>query len=193
VVIGPGKTSAPLVFIATAEAPLGFAEIRITGKARIDGKDEVRHARGGGLTWPTVNTPGVARMADSIVLAAREPAAFALSATPVTPTVKPGDKVAITVKLTRAADWNEAVQLSGFDLPENATVALVNVAKGANEGTVEVVLPANVKPGTYTFTINGAGQVPRDYALVRDPKKPRANNVREAYPSNAITIKVEGK
>jgi Bacterial pre-peptidase C-terminal domain len=193
VVIGPGKTSAPLVFSAMPDAPLGFAEIRITGKARIDGQDEVRHGCGGGLTWPTVNTPGVARLADSIMLAVREPAAFALSATPVTPTAKPGDKVTITVKLTRAAEWNEAIQLSGFDLPDNATVALVNVAKSANEGTVEVVLPANAKPGTYTFTINGAGQVPRDYAPVRDPKKPRANNVRATYPSNAITIKVEGK
>ncbi len=135
VVIGPGKTSAPLVFSATPEAPLGFAEIRITGKARIDGKDEVRHARGGGLTWPTVNTPGVARMADGILLArCRQPAAFALDATtPVTPTAKPGGKVAITVKLARAADWSDAVQLSGFDLPDNATVALVNVAKSANE------------------------------------------------------------
>ena len=65
--------------------------------------------------------------------------------------------------------------------------------KGVNEGKVEVVLPANSKPGTYTFTINGAGQVARDYALVRDPKKPRAANVRETYPSNAITIKVEAK
>ena len=77
------------------------------------------------------------------------------------------------MKLDRAADWTESVQLSGFDLPPGATVALVNVAKGATEGKVEVALPANLKPGTYTFTINGAGQVPRDYAREKDPKKPR--------------------
>jgi hypothetical protein len=192
VVIGPGKTSVPLVFTASADAPLGHAEIRIGGKAKIDDKDVLRYARGGGLTWPTVNTPGIARMADSIVLAVRDPAAFSLAATPATLTAKAGDKVTINVKLTRAAGWNESIQLSGFDLPQNATVALVTVAKGANEGKVEMALPANVKPGTYTFTVNGAGQVPRDYALVRDPKKPAAN-LRETYPSNPITIKVEGK
>ena len=80
VVLGPGKTSVPLVFSASPGAPVSHAEIRITGKATIDGHEVSRFARGGGLTWPTVNTPGVARMTDSIVLAVREPAAFAVSA-----------------------------------------------------------------------------------------------------------------
>ncbi len=93
--------------------------------------------------------------------------------------------------MQRAADWNESVQLSGFDLPNGATVALVTVAKGASEGKVEVLLATKVKPGTYTFTINGAGQVPRDYLLPRDPKRARANNIRAVFPSNPITITVE--
>src|SRR5262249_45600652 len=62
VVIGPGQTSAPLVFRAAKDAPLSQGEIRIVGKAKIDDKDVERIARGGGLTWPTVNTPGIARM-----------------------------------------------------------------------------------------------------------------------------------
>jgi hypothetical protein len=193
VVIGPGKASAPLVFTAAADAAIGHAEIRIVGKAKIDGQDTVRIARSGGLTWPTVNTPGIARMAESIMLAVREPPAFSLAAKAANMTAKPGDKVAIDVTLTRIAGWNESVQLSGFDLPTNATVALVTIAKGANTGKVELVLPAKLTPGTYTFTINGAGQVPRDYALVRDASKPRAANIRESYPSNPITISVDGK
>ena len=56
----------------------GMAQITITGKATIDGTDVTRVARGGGLTWPTVNTPGIARMADSIVLSVRETPPFAL-------------------------------------------------------------------------------------------------------------------
>lgn len=192
IVIGPGKTSAPLVFRAAKDAPLGQGEIHIIGKAKIDEKDVERVARGGGLTWPTVNTPGIARMADSIVLAVREAAPFALTAAPAKTTVSAGEKLPITVKLERAGDWTESVQLSGFDLPQNATVALVTVAKGAGEGKVELTLPANLKPGTYTFTINGAGQAPRDYAKQRDPNKPRGNNVRVVYPSNPITITIEG-
>ena len=56
-----------------------------------------------------------------------------------------------------------------------------------------MTLPAKLKAGTYTFTINGAGQVARDYALVREPTKARAGNVRATFPSNAITIRVEEK
>ena len=191
--IGPGKTSVPLVFSAAPDAPLGHAEIHVLGKAKIEGKDVVRYARGGGLTWPTVNTPGVARMANSIVLAVRQPASFEVTATPGTISAKPGAKVKFEVALKRAAGWDGPVQLSGFDLPPNAKVALVNVAKDAKVGTVEVALPPNLKPGPYTFTINAAGQVPRDYALVQNGKKATAANVRATYPSNAITISVQEK
>ena len=95
--------------------------------------------------------------------------------------------------MTRSATpgANRWCDANGRDLPQNATVALVTVAKGAGEGKVELTLPANLKPGTYTFTINGAGQAPRDYAKQRDPSKPRGNNVRVVYPSNPITITIE--
>jgi hypothetical protein len=190
VVIGPGKTSAPLVLHATADAPLGFAAIRVIGKATIDEKEVVRPACGGGLTWPTVNTPGQARVADSIILAIREASPFSLVATPEKTTVAAGDKVTLSVKASRAADWNEAIQLAGFDLPQNATVTVGTLAKGASEGKVELTLPPNTRPGSYTFTITGAGQVPRDYAKQRDPSKPRGANVRVVTPSDAITLTV---
>ncbi len=193
VVIGPGKSSVPLVFCAAADAGIDHAEIQITGKAKVGGRTVERRARGGGLTWQTTNTPGIARMTDTILLAVREQAAFSLAASAPILTAKPGDKLTVNVKLKRAAAWNEAVQLSGFDLPPNATVALVNVAKSVNDAKVELVLPAKLTSGTYTFTVNGAAQVPRDYALVRDPKKPRTANVREIYPSNAVTIQVQAK
>ena len=72
VMIGPGKTSVPLVFHTAADAPLGHAEIQIAGRALIDGKEVQHAARAGGLVWATVNTPGIARVADTIVVAVRE-------------------------------------------------------------------------------------------------------------------------
>ena len=102
VVIGPGKTSAPLVFTAAKDAPLGQAAIRVVGKASIDGVETLRVARGGGLTWQTVNTPGIARMADSIVLAVRQPVPFVLTATPSATKVHAGDKISIRVQVGRA-------------------------------------------------------------------------------------------
>jgi hypothetical protein len=190
VVIGPGMSTAPLVFRAERDAPLGHTDLTITGKARIDGRDVAHPARGGGLTWPTVNTPGIARMAGSIPLAVRESPPFVVSARPVATEVAPGAMLSIPIEVERGADWSGAIQLSGFDMPQGATVALVNVASGAKTAKVEVKLPANLRPGEYTFTINGAGQVPRDYLIKRDPKERKGNNVRAIFPSNPITIRV---
>jgi hypothetical protein len=190
VTIGPGKTSVPLVFQASDDAPIGHAEIRITGKARLNDAEFVRVARSGSMVWPTVNTPGIARLVDATVLSVREPGPFSLSAAAVKTSLAPGDKVSIKVKIVRAADWSEDVQLSGFDLPTNATVPLVTVRKGATDGQVELRLAANTKPGVYSFTIQGSGQVPREYASQRDPSKPRGNNTRVVMPSNPVTITV---
>jgi hypothetical protein len=190
IVIGPGKTSAPLVFHAEKDAPIGHAEIRITGKAKIGEQDVTRAARGGGLVWATVNTPGIARMADSIVLAVRPQPPFVLAAKPEKTKVIPGDKLSIGVEIARASDWSDDVQLFGFDLPNNATVPLVTVKKGSNSGKVELSIPVNAKPGIFTFTINGSGQVARNYATEPDPKK-RSNNIRCVAPSNPLTITIE--
>jgi hypothetical protein len=193
VVIGPGKTSAPLVFEAARDAALGAAEVRVTGTARVGTADVERGARPGGLTWQTVNTPGIARLADSVVLAVRESVPFTVTAVPAQATASPGGKVALKVRVERAGDWAGPVQLSGFDLPPNATVALVTVAKDAAEGKVELTLPAKLRPGSYTFTINGAGQVEREYGTAGGTKKGPARNVRAVYPSNAVTVTVTEK
>ena len=178
------------MFEAASDSPLTHAAIRVEGVAVLGGTDVLRVARSGGLTWPTVNTPGIARMSDSIVLSVRETRPFAVTATPAKTMAAPGEKLVIAIKIDRAADWSEPVQLAGFDLPSNTTMALVNIAKGATSVTAEAVLPMNLRPGTYTFTVNGAGQVARDYGRPPDPKRPKGNNVRQVYPSNAITITV---
>jgi len=108
--------------------------------------------------------------------------------------VRAGEKLSIAVKVERTAGWDGDVQFAGFDLPTGATVALVTVGKGATKGKVELTMPAKAKAGTYTFTINGAGQAPRDYGRPADPKGAKPTNVRAVYPSNPITVEVvEGK
>jgi len=128
-------------------------------------------ARGGGLTWSTVNTPGNSRMQDSIMLSVREPAPFSLHAEPVAKEVVAGEKLEINVKLTRTVDWTDEVQLAGIDMPQICTMALVNIDKGKQEAKVELAVAANAKSGIYTFTVNGSGQMARNYPLERDAKK----------------------
>ncbi len=189
VVIARGKTSAPLVFHAAADAPIGHAAIRVIGKAKIGERDVTHAARGGGLTWATVNTPGIARMFDTIMLSVRNPAPFVVTATPAAKEVAVGGTLSIKVHVDRATDWNDDVQLAGFDLPQNATVQLVTIKKGETEGSVELKLPNNAKPGPLTFTINGSGQAPRNYATEKEAAK-RDKNIRCVLPSNSITVEV---
>ena len=151
VVIGPGKTSAPLVFFAAKDAPLGHGEIRVLGKATIDGVDAMRVARGGGLTWQTTNTPGIARMADSIVLAVRNSVPFMLTATPSATKVVAGEKVSIRVQVERGEGWNESVQLAGLDLPQGATMALAAVAKGSAQSYGRASAAAQLEAGHVHF------------------------------------------
>jgi 3,4-dihydroxy-2-butanone 4-phosphate synthase len=178
-----------LVFQAAADAPLDQKAIRIVGRAKLGEVELMNVARGGGLTWSTVNTPGISRMHDSIMLSVREPAPFVLQAESKANEVVAGDKLEITVKLTRSADWTDEVQLAGYDLPTNCTMALVNIDKGKTEAKVELVSAANVKPGKYTFTVNGSGQMARNYPLERDAKK-WDKNLRGVLPSNPLTIEI---
>ncbi len=68
---------------------------------------------------------------------------------------------------------------------------LVAVPKGSTEAKVELSLPANLKPGTYSFCVSGAGQAPKDFVRAADPARPRGVSGRIVLPSNAITIVVE--
>jgi uncharacterized membrane protein len=65
----------------------------------------------------------------------------------------------------------------------------VSIGRGAKAGKVQLKLPANCKPGPYTFTIQASGQVPRNYATETEPAK-RGNNIRVVATSNPITIQV---
>jgi hypothetical protein len=189
VTIGPGKTSVPLVFHAAASAPLGNREIRITGRAKLGDQEITRQARGGSLIWETVNTPGIARLADTIVLTVREPPPFAVQAKAAAASVAPGGRLMIDVQITRAADWSDAVQLSGFDLPSGATMPLKPITRGSTTGKVELILAPNAKQGQFTFTVQASGQVARNYATETDPKR-RGSNIRVVATSNPITITI---
>jgi hypothetical protein len=189
VVIGPDKTSVPLVFDATADAPLGHAEIRIVGRAKINDAEVVRQARAGGLVWSTVNTPGIARLADTIVVSVREPGAFVATSKAARTEVVAGEKVTLETSIVRAKDWDNDVVLTGFDLPNNAVFPTTTIKKGATSATAELTVPANLKLGTYSFILHASGQVPRNYPIETDPAK-RGNNIRVVLPTNALTITV---
>ncbi|MBI3874918.1 MAG: hypothetical protein HY300_02935 [Verrucomicrobia bacterium] len=131
-----------------------------------------------------MNTPAISRMTRSLVLAVREKAPFTLTASPAEITVKKGDPLKLTVAVTRSAEMSNAVDLTGagIQLPPGMEIPLTKVAAGVASAEL-TISTEKMPPGTFSFLINGDGQVP---AGETDKK-----NVRCVYPSNAVKVTVE--
>ncbi len=158
------------------------------GTATFRGQTLVREARAGGITWPVQpqqNIATISRLDRSIVLAVRDKAPFALSATLDKATLVQGDKASLAVKLARL--WPE------FKTPLNAVVmdAVPNVsinnnqpiaiAAGKDEAKVPVVVNAAAPPGTYTIILRATAAIP----FAKDPmakQKPPVNVVQQSAP-----------
>ena len=169
VTIGGGNRAADLIFAAADDAQQWAKHIRIAGRAEIDGKQVVRHARGGTVIWETKNhetDPVVSRMARTISLAVLDneayPASVKVGDGSIIETSK-GGKTEIPVKLIAQGVQGE-VKLRAQGLPAHVHANEV-VINGA-DGKLELSFTnQEIQPGTYTFYLGG--QVQCQY--VRDP------------------------
>ncbi|MEI6233526.1 MAG: PPC domain-containing protein [Planctomycetota bacterium] len=199
----PGITSEPitigkdvkwgtLIVTAAPDAPMGEADFEVVGKSTVktkdkDGKDIdtelIRKARGGAIVWDTVNTPALARMSRSLVMAVREKVPFMLTATPNEIKVKQGEPFTLTLTVKRRDDMPSPIQLTGagFQLPPGMEIPLTTIEKDKTEGKLTVKTD-KMKDGVWSFNVGGDAQVPAE-------KK----NIRVVYPSNIIKITVEPK
>ncbi|NBV21316.1 MAG: hypothetical protein EBS05_05265 [Proteobacteria bacterium] len=184
IVIGPGVKWASLIITADATAPINEGEIEVVGTSEAVGRKLVRIARGGVIVWDTVNTPAISRMTRSLVLAVREKSPFELTASPAEFTVKKGTPLKLNVTIKRDATMPNAVDLSGagVQMPPGLDIPLTKVAAGKT--SAELTLSTdNMPPGTFSFVINGDGQVP----TTEGDKQ----NIRCVYPSNAVKVTIE--
>ncbi|MBX9578898.1 MAG: hypothetical protein K2X87_01195 [Gemmataceae bacterium] len=202
VVIGPAVRWGTLVLSIGPDAAPSTGAFTATASAKINGADVTREVRPGVVVWgvqPGQNVPVSARLTQSLVLAVRpEKAAFALSADPAAATiksggkdekpsgplvVKPGDKIAVPVKVAWAGD-KQPVVLAAEPMLQNPQQAPVTAqptqqpTKDKPEGVVTLDVKTNAAPGPYTVVIRGDAQVP----FARDPMaKGKANVPMSAF------------
>lgn len=192
IIIGKEVKWGTLIVTAAPDAPIGEGEFEIIGKSKIKTKDKdgketetelVRKARGGAVVWDTVNTPALARMARSLVMAVREKVPFTLTAEPKEITVKQGEPINLSIALKRREDMPAPVQLTGagYQLPPGMEIPLTTIEKDKNDAKLTLKTD-KMKEGVWSFTVSGDAQVPVD-------KK----NIRCVYPSNIIKITIESK
>ncbi len=183
IVIGKGVKWGTLVVTAAPGAPIGEGEIQIVGTSEANGQKLTRKARGGVIVWDTVNTPAISRMTRSIVLAVREKAAFQITASPAEITVAKGETINLTLVARRRDDMPNAIQLNGagIQLPPGMEIPVKTIAKGESEQKLTIATD-KMREGTYSFLVNGDGQVPVE-----------GKNTRCIYPSNVIKVTVMPK
>lgn len=182
--IGTNQKWGTLVLSAAGTLQDANAEIKVKLTATINGQPVVREARPASITWGVQtgqNTPTVARLDQSLVLATRgEKATFRLKpdlaaatikkdgkdekiASPLV--VKPGDKISIPVKVTwqdkdaRPNPLNIVMEPSQLNM-QQAPVNVNNgqpmaVAKDKADATVVVDVKSNAAPGTYSIPLRG--------------------------------------
>jgi hypothetical protein len=192
----PGVTAKPfvvngeskwgtLVLESAADALIGETEIEIVGVSDGETGPIQRLARGGVMTWDTVNTPGIARMTRSIMLAVRDSAPFTVSATPAEFHLQAGQPMELTLHVDRRADMPNDVQFGAAGLPQikGLDVPLTKVLAGDTQKNLKLDT-AKIAPGMYSFILNGEAQVPFE-------EKPGSKkNIRCLYPTNAVTFEI---
>ncbi|HLY12649.1 MAG TPA: PPC domain-containing protein [Planctomycetota bacterium] len=185
-VIGKDLKWGTLTLQAAPEAALGDSVFEIVGTSEVKGKTLVRKARGGVIVWDTVNTPALSRMTQSIVLGVRPKAPFTLTVSPAEVRVQKGDSFELRAVLVRGEGMTAAVQVNGagYQLPPGLTIPVKTIDAGQTEVKLSVATD-KMPEGTFSFIVNGDGQVPS--------AADKGKNIRCVYPSNPVRIIVEPK
>lgn len=196
-IVGSGQRLGSLIVSAADNAAPWTGEIKVQGKASINGQEVVREARSASIVWgipnlqPNQNVAMLARLDRGVVLAVREKAPFALNAKDDEPlTAQLGTKIKVPVKFLR--HWPDAkvpINVVVANLPPNVAFngknAPLAVAADKGDAELELDIQANAVPGTYSVVFRGTGLVP--YA--KDPKGQKGP-VTITQPSTAVVLRI---
>ena len=122
-----------------------------------------------------------------VTIAVREKAPFSLRFTADQLQIEAGKRVQVKLALNRLnPDFKEKLTLLPLPLPGNIKITAPEIPAGANEATIDIEIQPGTRPGTYTLSLVGQGQVP--YA--KDPAAKERPNLLVSLPSQPLTITV---
>ncbi len=166
VTIGPSQNFAPLVLTAAENAKPWVGALRIVGKAKVDGKELARKARGGAVVRPGAqNTPAESRLTQEFTLAVSE-----LELAPFTVQIGDGKPLEMSkagtldvpVKVTRRENFKGNVALVAnamTGMPNTIRVANLTLNANQSEGTIKVEVLNNALPEPLSFYMLATTQV----------------------------------
>jgi len=192
--LAPGTRATTFVLTAGDSVPPWTGEIKVVGTATIKGQKVTRDARPGGIVWPVQpqqNIATISRAERGLFLAVRDKALWTVAATLDKDAVPQGTNTAVKVKVNRIhADFKTPllVQATPGELPQGFTVnnnQPITITPDKTDGTLNVVVPANVPPGQYNIVLRTSAQIPME-KMPKGPKQP--TNV--VLPSTPVTLTV---
>ncbi len=160
--------------------------IKLLASAELPGGEKVtREVRPHARVWQQGD--GSSRAVREQVIAVREKAPFALQFAEPRVTTVAGQKVQAKVKLTRLwPDFKEPLNVLPLAWPGNFKMSNAQFSADANELSIPIEVEANTRPGDYTLSVVGQGQVPFTKKADGSDKK----NTLVSLPSQPINITV---
>jgi hypothetical protein len=191
--VGPTLKQSVLTLEAAPTAASWAGEFKIKGTATINGQPVVREARPASVTWsvpPQQGIPTITRLDRLLVFAVRDKAPFRLESQLAKSVALQGEKVPMTLKVTRLwPDFKVPLQVTYADPIPNLVVnnnQPITVPADKNEAKVEINVNVGMPPGIYNLELRGSAQIPFN----KDPmakQKPNVNVMLPAAPT-VITI-----
>ena len=160
--IGAGQSIGRLVLRAAEDAAAWTGEIRLQGVAKIEGAPVTRDVRPGTFVWAGRREAGAtrSRLARGLTLSVLpEQAPYAVEVAADALATCRGAEVKAPIKLIRRGGFNERVVLLPFGLPKEAQAKPATIEPGQSEGALEISAAAQLRPGSYSFSVLGISQL----------------------------------
>ncbi|MEW6303596.1 MAG: hypothetical protein AB1705_09010 [Verrucomicrobiota bacterium] len=155
-----GRNIGTVLLTAAEDAANWAGTIRITGRAKMGEQEVVREARGGSVVWHVgdFNEQRVdSRVVREVALAVSAEEAAPLSLGPAenkTWEVGVGGKLEIPVRVTRRAEFGEALKLKAVGIGVLDPLKEIDIDGKATNATVTIDLnQQKIPPGTHTFRL----------------------------------------
>jgi hypothetical protein len=167
-ILSGNVNTAYLVFSAEENAPAWSGNIRIVGKAQIDGNDVEREARPGTVMWSTANrtqVPPAFRLTRDLTLSVidkdKAVAKVTVGDGGIVQTSL-GGKIDLPIKIRRSEGFKEALKLVATGLPNELKPGDVTINGDQVEGTLSIAVTNNkAQPGSYTFYLRSDTKYPK--------------------------------
>lgn len=168
--IGPGETSALLLFSSSEDCRAIDSLVEIVGESRRpdgveDGTNESGHnvhrASYGAMVWPgSKDAPAKSRVSRGVMLSVTDeiaPVSGRLDANRFR--VNRGRQIFIPLQLTKRESFDNQVTLAATGQPKGVTVQTPPVDKGKTSAVLGVYLPSSTPVGFFSMQLNGQTQV----------------------------------